>query len=131
MSIPAVKRRCPQRVFVFLLCLCVAIGCTAKAGGDADERTAADRAAGKNISAQIIIKFQDHVSDPSSGQYVNKLSAAAGAKLFYLRAMSGGAHVFYVREADGKAQLKDVVTRLSRLPDVLHAEPDVKMRHQK
>jgi hypothetical protein len=109
----------------------VVIGCTAKAGGGADERTAADRAAGKNTSAQIIIKFGDHVSDPSSGQYVNKLSAAAGAKLLYLRAMSSGAHVFHVREADEKTQLKDVITRLSRLPDVLYAEPDVKMRHQK
>ena len=44
---------------------------------------------------------------------------------------TGNAHVLYAREADEKTQLKDVVTRLSRLPDVLHAEPDMKMRHQK
>ena len=44
---------------------------------------------------------------------------------------TGNAHVFYAREADEKTQLKDVITRLSRLPDVLYAEPDVKMRHQK
>ncbi|MGB4220956.1 MAG: hypothetical protein WBJ50_06725 [Smithellaceae bacterium] len=129
MHLPAVKNRCLWPA-VIICCLLIIPACGSKASGRADEQAASDPVSAKKISARLILKFRDHVTDPSREEYVKKLSDVAGVRLTYLRAMSGGAHVFSVPAIDEKAHLEEIINRLSGLPDVLYVEPDRKMTHQ-
>ena len=129
MHLPAVKNRCLWPA-VIICCLLIIPACGSKASGRADEQAASDPVSAKKISARLILKFRDHVTDPSREEYVKKLSDVAGVRLTYLRAMSGGAHVFSVPAIDEKARLEEIIDRLSRLQDVLYVEPDRKMTHQ-
>lgn len=129
MHLPAVKNRCLWPA-VIICCLLIIPACGSKASGRADEQAASDPVSAKKISARLILKFCDHVTDPSGEEYVKKLSDVAGVRLTYLRAMSGGAHVFSVPAIDEKAHLEEIINRLSGLPDVLYVEPDRKMTHQ-
>ena len=129
MLLPAVKNRCSW-LAVIICCFLIILACGSKAPGRAGEQAASDRVSAKKISARLILKFCDHVTDPSGEEYVKKLSDVAGVRLTYLRAMSGGAHVFSVPAIDEKAHLEEIINRLSGLPDVLYVEPDRKMTHQ-
>jgi hypothetical protein len=55
--------------------------------------------AGDGYTAQIIVKFSDATMNPSENIFVDQLSHDAGARLIYVRPMSGAAHVFEVRQA--------------------------------
>ena len=129
MLLPAVKNRCSW-LAVIICCLLIILACGSKAPGRADEQAASDPVSAKKTSARLILKFRDHVTDPSGEEYVKKLSDVAGVRLTYLRTMSGGAHVFSVPAIDEKAHLEEIINRLSGLPDVLYVEPDRKMTHQ-
>jgi len=83
------------------------------------------------MTAQLIIKFRNNDFDPSQADFVNDLSRTANAALVYVRPMSGGAHVFRVENISNTAQLTEVIQRLSTRPDVLYAEQDAIMQHQK
>ena len=74
-------------------------------------------------TAQIIVKFASAVQEPAGPAFVESLSQSAGAKLDYLRPISGDAHVFKV-EGDAEA----AANNLSRRSDVIYAEPDRRLR---
>jgi len=81
--------------------------------------------------AQIIIKFKDNVVDPSRTEFVQEISHTAKATLSYFRPLSGGAHEFRVENIVNAAQTGKIIECLSRRHDVLYAEPDSMMVHQK
>ena len=80
--------------------------------------------------SQIIIKFQDtavinQTAPFNTGAVLPYLSAAAGASLTYARPMSGGAHVLRLPEAVPAPEAAAIAARLTALPDVAYAEPDL------
>ncbi len=82
---------------------------------------------------QIIVKFRDRGSE-NSREYVgiaevNRMSAAAGVGLTYVRKMSGDAHVFSIPATMNRAGLTNIINKLSALPEVAFAEPDHFMQH--
>lgn len=126
---PAVKNRCSW-LAVIICCFLIILACGSRAPGRADEQAASDQVPAKKTSARLILKFYDHVTDPSGEEYLKKLSDVAGVQLTYLRAMSGDAHVFSVQAIDEKIHLTEIIDRLSRLEDIIYVEPDQKMKHQ-
>jgi hypothetical protein len=78
--------------------------------------------------SQLIIKFRDSKLDPTREGLLSAMSAQSGARLSYVRAMSGGAHVFGVHDLDA-ATLEQVVQRISARPDIEYVELDARMRH--
>jgi hypothetical protein len=86
--------------------------------------------AGDGYTAQIIVKFSDATMNPSENIFVDQLSHDAGARLIYVRPMSGAAHVFEVRGLHDAAELQEVLRRLAKRSGVVYAEEDRVRRAQ-
>ncbi len=102
--------------------MCALLGCVSVqtgAGADAASR------------AQLIVKFRPAVAEPSAEAFVGTLSEDVGVKLVYVRPMGGGAHVFAIQGQLAKEQLDAVIGRLQGRPDVVYAEEDRILRHQR
>ena len=79
---------------------------------------------------RIIMKYKDSVRlsalDVLAGSArMQALNAAAGTSLSYDRAMSGDAHVLKLSGRMPITQVQTVAERISRLPEVDYAEPDI------
>ena len=82
-------------------------------------------------AAQIIIKFRDPGLDPSQSHFLAEISRDAGARLVYVRPMSGGAHVVRPENPVHGAELDRIIGRLGKRQDVEYVEPDRPMRHMR
>jgi hypothetical protein len=82
-------------------------------------------------STQIIIKFRDPRTDASHAHVVDEIGRDAGARLIYVRPMSGGAHVLRLEDPVDGAELDRIVGRLGKRQDVEYVEPDRPMRHMR
>ena len=100
----------------------------AQAGTDAASPQASTAAI---PSAQIIIKFRDPGLDPSRPQLLDEIGRDAGARLVYVRPMSGGAHVLRPENPVDGAELDRIIVRLGKRKDVEYAEPDRIMQHMR
>jgi serine protease len=80
---------------------------------------------------QIILQYAPAAagSGPAAAQ-LDVLSAAAGVALTYVREMSGDAHVLKLPERLPVSEVQAIADRLSALPEVAYAEPDLVMRPQ-
>ena len=75
----------------------------------------------------MIVKFRegDRSREPASaGKQIQRLSAAAGVALDYVRVMSGGAHVLQLPAYVTFEEARAMSRRLMALPEVDYAEPD-------
>ncbi|MBI5842457.1 MAG: S8 family serine peptidase [Chloroflexi bacterium] len=80
----------------------------------------------------IIIKYKNTSSAflaPAQTDEMERLSAAAGVNLQYLRAMSGDAHVLQLPERLSLEQARTISRQLMSLPEIEYAEPDQILRH--
>ncbi len=79
---------------------------------------------------QIIIKYKaadaatGAVVSPAAPAEMQRLSAAAGAPLTYVREMSGDSHVLALPERRPLEEVQAMADRLSALPEVEYAQPD-------
>jgi subtilisin family serine protease len=86
---------------------------------------------------QLIVRYREPAGRQTGGSplapaapgQVARLSQAAGARLAYVRAMSGGAHVYRLPQAAAQAELGALVAGLRALPEIDYAEPDQRMVH--
>jgi serine protease len=75
----------------------------------------------------VIVTFNDSARGPSTeaqAQQAERLSAAAGVPMRYVRAMSGDAQVWTLPERLPLEEVQSLSERLMTLPDVAYAEPD-------
>jgi serine protease len=82
---------------------------------------------------QIIVGFGNaagpaSLSPADTTLLADRLSAAAGVSLSFVRPMSGDAYVFRLPEPVELAEAADISARLAALPDVEYAEPDAIMQ---
>ena len=81
--------------------------------------------------AQLIIKFRPSSNvTPAQADVLAGLSQDAGARLIYVRTMSGDAHVLRVEGLADPQDLARAIERLSGRADVEYVEEDVRMKHQ-
>jgi serine protease len=83
------------------------------------------------LTNQIIIKYldsQDRIV-PDSISQLDRLSAASGFPITYVREMSGASHVFRLPSFLESDVLVEVINNISALPEVAYAEPDIIMKH--
>jgi len=115
-----------------LLVLTGAVGallaCAQVSGESGPELAPPASARGAARAVQIIVKFRDPRLDPSRAQFLGEMGRDIGARLVYVRPMSGGAHVLRLEALPDGAELDRIVGRLARRPDVEYAEPDRRMR---
>lgn len=102
--------------------MCVLLGCASAHTG---------AGAGAASRAQLIVKFRPAVAEPSAEAFVQTLSEDVGVKLVYVRPMSGDAHVFAIQGQMAREQLDAVIGRLQERPDVVYAEEDRILRHER
>lgn len=76
-----------------------------------------------------IIRLTKSGQRVDSPEQLQRLSAAAGAKVEYVRPMSGGAHVVQIA-ASSAAEYQTALARLRASGAVEFAEPDVQVRTQ-
>jgi serine protease len=79
---------------------------------------------------QLIIKYKSTsgaFAAPAQADQMNRLEAAAGVPLQYLRGMSGDANVLSLPEALPLAQVQAISLKLMSLPEVEYAEPDLRL----
>jgi len=105
--------------FTLALWLPAMQGC---AGADDKTRSRPPDSAAAAVKARIVMRFSD-------ASYLDELGRAAGARLVYVRAVSGGAHIVEAQLAD-QAQLAEVLRRLSQRPDIVYIEQDRMVRPQ-
>jgi hypothetical protein len=80
---------------------------------------------------QLIIKFRTSSNvNPAQADVLASLSRDAGAKLDYVRPMSGDAHVLRIEGLADPQDLAHAIERLSRRADVEYVEEDVRMYRQ-
>ena len=84
-------------------------------------------------TGQIILKYKVPITltgaiNPVSALAMQRLSAAAGVPLTYVREMSGGAYVLGLPSPMPLAEVQAITDRLSALPEVQYAEPDAVMQ---
>lgn len=82
---------------------------------------------------QIIVGFRDQVgpaglSPADTTQLADRLSAAAGVSLSFVRLISESAYVMRLPERVELAAAAEISARLAALPDVAYAEPDAIMQ---
>jgi hypothetical protein len=81
--------------------------------------------------AQIIVKFKDSTTPPSSAALLESLSKSAKLKVRYVRPMSGGAQIYVLSGSSDDAALADAMNQISARQDVEYAEIDQKLKPQK
>jgi hypothetical protein len=81
-------------------------------------------------SAQLIIKFRNPEVNVAREPFLADLARDAGARLVYVRPMSGDAHVLRVEGVTSPQELARVIERLSKRADVAYVEEDARMYHQ-
>ena len=102
-----------------LFCLLLAAGC----GGPEIRETPS--APMKNmLRARIIIGFSVSTESPSERRFVEHLARDAGARLSYVRPMSGNVHVFEIEGLRDEEELQLALERLGRRPDISHVAQD-------
>ena len=79
--------------------------------------------------AQLIVKFRSADANAADPGFLQQLSKAAGAGLTYVRPMSGGAHVLRLTDPVDASEIKRIVERLAKHPDVEYAELDRLLEH--
>jgi hypothetical protein len=117
-------------IILSLISLIIAAACGPALNCGAANNMQQQPSVGKQMPAQIIIKFRNDARDPSKPYFVRELALSAGATLVYVRPMSGRAHVFRVEDITGEGQLTEVIERLSKRPDVQCVEPDNLLYYQ-
>jgi hypothetical protein len=80
--------------------------------------------------SQIIIKFNNNNINPLGPGFIEGLSRDAGAKILYLRPMSGDAHVFSVNMTNVDSSIDTIIRKLSERMDVTYVESNSIMKHQ-
>ncbi len=118
----------------FAICVALLAGC-AQGPTPPDARVeppAASAPAAQARGGQLIIKFRasSHV-DPAQADVLASLSRDAGARLVYVRPMTGDSHVLRVEGLTDPQDLVRAIERLARRGDVEHVEEDVRMYHQR
>jgi len=83
---------------------------------------------------QVIITYQPDLTrkegfDPANKQIVEKLSAASGVSLQYLRSLVGDSHVFRLPNRFSTVEMQIVIENLLALPEIAYAEPDLILTH--
>ncbi len=81
--------------------------------------------------AQIIVKFKDETTPPSSAALLESLSKSAKLKVRHVRPMSGGAQIYVLSGSSNDAGLADAMKQISARQDVDYAEIDQKLKPQK
>ncbi len=102
-----------------LLALTVMAGCVF-----AEPKSSAD-------VAQIIVKFKDASTPPTSAALLKSLSSSAKLKVRHIRPMSGGAQIYVLSGSSNDAALAEAMKQISARPDVEYAEIDQKLKPQK
>lgn len=113
-----------RSIAVTILFVSLLLGC-------ASAHTGAVASAGAAGRAQLIVKFRPAVAEPSAEAFVQTLSEDAGVKLVYVRPMNGDTHVFAIQGGIDRGQLDAVIRRLQGRPDVVYAEQNRILRHQR
>jgi serine protease len=81
---------------------------------------------------QIIIQFgasERALSPAETARRQDRLNAAAGRPLTFVRPMSGGAYVYRLPSPLAEREFAAIAANLAALPEVSHAEPDIVLRH--
>jgi hypothetical protein len=122
----------PRVTFLVMLLIGCAQGPTQSAERVEAPAAPASAPAAQSRDGQLIIKFRASSNvNPARADVLAGLSHDAGAKLAYVRPMSGDAHVLRVEGLAEPQDLARVIERLSRRTDVEYVEQDVRMYHQK
>ena len=80
---------------------------------------------------QIMVTFASETNRSVAAQQtlLDRMSAAAGESLAFVRPMSGGAYVYRLPAPLAEAQVAAIARELAALPEIAHAEPDRVLRH--
>jgi hypothetical protein len=78
----------------------------------------------KMLRARIIIGFSVTAEPPSERRFVEHLARDAGARLSYVRPVSGKVHIFEIEGLRDEEELRLAIERLTRRPDVAYVEQD-------
>ena len=119
----------PLMLVPMLLTMMVLPACAQLTAQGGAEATAQQPSTGP--APQIIIKFRDSRTDPSQSSLLDEIGRDSGARLVYVRPMSGGAHVLRTGSTVDGAELDRIIERLSKRQDVEYVEPDRPMRHMR
>ena len=114
-----------------LLAFMVLPACAQHPAQGGTDTASAQSSMGAARSTQIIIKFRDPGLDPSQPRLLDEIGRGAGARLVYVRPMSGGAHVLRPENPVDGAELDRIIVRLGKRKDVEYAEPDRIMQHMR
>jgi predicted glycosyltransferase len=116
-------------LFPSLLSIMFIVSCSLTSTGISGDNGQSQPQGSPQKMAQLIIKFRKADFDPSQNDFVQKLSDKAQTPIIYLRPMSGGAHVFRVMNIADDTQLKTIIQKLSKMPEILYVEQDRIMQH--
>jgi len=114
---------------ISLIGLLIVSGCAAAPAPSAGKPAEGQLLAQNARTLGLTIKFREPGPDASKHEIAESLSATAGAKLVYVRAISGGAYVFHVEDGSDNAALAGIIMKLSTRPDIMYVEEDKIMRH--
>ena len=80
---------------------------------------------------QIMVTFASETSRSAAARetLLDRMSAAAGMSLSFVRPMSGGAYVYRLPAPLANDQVAAISRDLAALPEIAHAEPDIILRH--
>ena len=81
---------------------------------------------------QVIVQFGGGaraLSATEMARRLERLSAAAGRPLTFVRPMSGGAYVYRLPSPLAEREVAAIAADLAALPEVSHAEADIVLRH--
>jgi serine protease len=86
------------------------------------------------MTDQVIIKYKDalmsdNLFDPASTKQMQRINNVAGVSMIYFRKMSSGPLVLRLPSKMSSVDIKPIIERLERLPDVEYAEPDIILQH--
>jgi hypothetical protein len=109
--------------------LMIICGCAAAPASSAGKPGEEQLLAQNTRTSRLIIKFRNSSPDAAKPEVAESLSATAGVRLVYVRAVSGGAHVFNLENTSGSALLAEIIMKLSARPDIMYVEEDRIMRH--
>jgi predicted glycosyltransferase len=116
-------------LFPCILGLIFIISCSITSTGTTGDNGQTQPQGSSQKMVQLIIKFRKADFDPSQNNFVQKLSLETKTTIVYVRPMSGGAHVFRVMNITDDTQLKTIIQKLSKRPEILYVEQDRKMQH--
>lgn len=100
-------------------------GCLGLAGDKKPPIAARDRPV-----LQVIVKYKDPKFDPSTGDYLQRLSSDIGARVVHVRPMSGDAQVLRFESEGNASNLQRVLARFAARPEVEWVEEDRRIRHR-